>query len=374
MTSRCAGLLLAALVLASGAFAGPARAQAPQARLDSARALVRLGEYDSATAVLNPVFQDVRTTPAQRSRAFLISAAVIFASENFAISNQSRQRLQFALQADSTVRVDDDLETDVPGMRAQVEALRRELYPPARVVAGPTVVPLTVQPAMLSDTTLPAADGHFPIAPHPSRRARAFVTIVRADAPGVVIWSDTLEAADSAGSLAWDLRGRDGALVSPGPYAVQAWAVDQAGERSPTVERVLRISRVPVDTQPVPAPLSQSAFAPETLHIKRGSPLGILVGAGLGAAAAFMPAALGRPELNQGLAGDGTAYAVAGAVALAGIVGFLAGERVSYSPENARRNVELRDQHRTRVATITAANARARDSAPIRVTLERSGP
>jgi hypothetical protein len=199
------------------------------------------------------------------------------------------------------------------------------------------------------------------------------VAVAPADAPAAVLWSDTLPAG-ATGALGWNLRGRDGALVAPGRYAVLVTAVDSAGGISQTVERVVVLSRVPADTQAMPAPLTASAFAPETLQVRHGSPAAILLGMGLGAAAAVLPSALGRPELNKSLAGDGTAYVVAGSVTVAGLVGFLAGHRVRPMPENARRNAELRQQDAANRVAITAANLRARQNAPMRVRLEGSGP
>jgi hypothetical protein len=366
-------LALAVLVGAFGGGAGVARAQSPAARLDSARTLVRNGEYDSATTMLNPVFQDGRTTATQRSRAFLLSAAALFMKENMALSNASRAMLQRSLRADSSVRVDDDLNTDVPGLLEPFELLRRDMYPPEAAPRAPTVAPLVVQPAMFSDTVLPVTGGRFPVAPRPSRRARAFVALTRADAPGVVIWNDTLEA-DSAGPLAWDLHGGDGSLVQPGRYALQVWAVDLTGERSPAVERILEISRIASDTQPIPPPLAPSAFEPETLRLKRASPSVLLVGAGLAAAVALLPEVLARTELNEGRDRDATSLAIAGSAALAGIVGFLAGHRVQPLPEAARRNAELRQRDAANREAIVRANAEARANAPIRVRLEAGGP
>ena len=61
-------------------------------------------------------------------------------------------------------------------------------------------------------------------------------------------------------------------------------------------------------------------------------------------------------------------------MALAGLVGFLAGHRVRYSPENARRNAELRHNDAATRASVMAANAQVRENAPIRVRVEGSGP
>jgi len=376
MKHRRGILILSALGLGLVAVARTARAQTPAVRLDSARALVRIGEYDSATAWLNPVFQDPSSTQAQRGRAFLLSASALFMKENLTLTPQARSMLRFALQADSSVRVEPELETDVPGIREHVETLRRELYPPLTArPAAPVVEALTVNPAMLTDTTLPAVNTSFPIAPRPSRAARAIAAVLRADARAVEIWRDTAEAADSTRPLVWNLRGRDGAIVPEGLYAVQVWAQEPGtGVLSATVERTLHVSRLAADTQPLPPPLQPSAFAPETLRLRHGSPGAVLVGAALGAAAAVLPTAFGRTELNQGLAGDQTAYAVAASVGVAGLVGYLGGHRARYSPENVQRNAELRRTDAARRAAVAAANAEARANAPVRVRLERSGP
>jgi hypothetical protein len=232
---------------------------------------------------------------------------------------------------------------------------------------------LVVQVALPVDTTLAIADGRLPISPVPSRKARAVVAVAPADAPAAVLWTDTLPAG-ATGSLGWNLRGRDGALVPPGRYAVLTTAMDSSGGISQTVERVVVLSRAAADTQVPSAPLEPSAFAPETLRITHGSPTAILFGVGLGAAAALLPSALGRPELNKSLAGDGTAYVVAGSVTLAGLVGFLAGHRVQPLPENARRNAQLRQQDAANREAIATANARARENAAVRVQLEGGGP
>jgi hypothetical protein len=140
------------------------------------------------------------------------------------------------------------------------------------------------------------------------------------------------------------------------------------------VERVLEVSRVAVDTQPHPAPLGPGDLRPETVELKRGSPAGLTVGLALGAAAALLPTALGATELNSGLGGDGTAYAVAGAVSLAGIVGFMAGKRVRFVPGNARYNAELMERNARDRQAAVEQNRRLLEAAPIRIRREASGP
>jgi hypothetical protein len=101
----------------------------------------------------------------------------------------------------------------------------------------------------------------------------------------------------------------------------------------------------------------------------------LLLGVGLGAAAAFLPSALGRPELNKGLGSDGTAYLVGGSVAIAGVIAFISGGSERHPlPDNVRRNAELRQQDAASRAAVEAANARARENAPVRVRLEGGTP
>ena len=303
------------------------KAQGDVATLISA-ARTQLDQFnpDSASALLERALApSLGATTAQRVRAYILYGIARLTAKDIA---SARQALRRALQLSPTERVD-SLEFLEP------EFLLREF--------------------------------------NSERAAIVIVTVAPADAPTAVLWDDTLPAGAS-GSLGWGLRSRDGALVPPGRYAVLVTAMDSAGGISQTIERVVVVSRVSADTQALPPPLAPAAFAPETLQIRRGSPAAILLGVGLGAAAAFLPSALGRPELNKGLAGDGTAYVVAGGATVAGLVGFLAGHRVRPLPENALRNAELRRRDALSRVQIAAANAQARESAPVRVRLEGGAP
>jgi len=341
----------------AGALIAAARTQLDQFNPDSASVLLERALTPNSGA-----------TTAQRVRAYVLYGIAQLTSRN---ATSARQAFRRALQLNPAERVD-SLEFLEP------ENLLREFNAERAAVVAVAAAPtggerLAVQVALPSDTTLAVTDGRLPITAVPSRRARAIVAVAPADAPTSVLWTDTLPAGGT-GALGWSLRSRDGTLVPPGRYAVLVTAMDSVGAVSQTIERVIVLSRAPVDTQAPPAPLEPSSFAPETLRIRHGSPTAILFGVGLGAAAAFLPSALGRPELNKGLAGDGTAYAVAGSVTVAGLVGFFAGHRVQPLPENALRNAELRRQDATNRAAIATANARARETAAVRVQLEGGGP
>jgi hypothetical protein len=364
---RTLGLLLLVLAAASelraqgdaGSMIAAARAQLEQFNTDSASALLERALAPTSGA-----------TTAERVRAYVLYGIAQLTAQNVASARQSFRR---ALQLNPAERVDSLEFLEPEQLLREFNAERAAVVLAVAPAAAPAVEPLKVDLGLPADTILAMLDGRLPITATPSRKARTVVAVAPADAPTAVLWTDTLPAG-ATGALGWALRARDGTLVQPGRYAVLATALDSAGGISQTVERVVAISRVPADTQPLPPALTSSSFAPETLHIRHGSPVGLLLGAGLGAAAAFLPGALGRPELNKGLASDGTAYVVAGSVTVAGLIGFLAGHRVEPLPENALKNAELRRQDASTRAAITAANARARDEAPIRVRLEGGGP
>ncbi len=341
----------------AGTLIAAARAQLDQFSPDSASALLERALAPGSGA-----------TSAQRVRAYVLYGIAQLTTRNLTAARQAFRR---ALQLEPTERVDSLEFLEPENLLREFNAERAAVAP--AVVAAPAAAPLTVTVALPADTSLAVADGLLPITPTPSRKASAVVTVAPAEALAAVVWADTV-AAGATGSLGWNLRGRDGALVAPGRYAVLVTAVDSAGGISQTIERVVVVSRAAADTQAMPAPLTAASFAPETLQVKRGSPAVLLLGAGLGAAAAFLPSALGRPELNSGLNGDATAYVVAGSVTVAGLVGFIAGHRTQPMPENARRNAQLRQQDAANRAAIAAANARARANAPVRVRLEGGAP
>ena len=366
------GLLLVALQ------APAARAQVDVAALIAgARSQLDQFSPDSASALLERALApNSGATKAERVRAYVLYGIAQLSSKNV---TAARQAFRQALELNPAERVDsleflepEDLLREFNSERIAVAPALEA--PAAPVAAAPPPAPLTVRLVISADTTLPVSDGRLLILPTPSRAARASVTVTPVAAPTTVLWADTL-AAGATWALGWNLRGWDGALVPSGRYAVSATAADSAGVVSAVVRRIVNVARALPDTQPLPPALGRSAFLPETTTVAHRRAGGLVLGVGLGAAVALLPSALGRPELNQGLATDGTAYLVAGSVALAGVVAFFTGHReVHPQPENARRNAELRQQDAARRAAIVAANARAREAVLVRVRLEGGAP
>ncbi len=238
-------------------------------------------------------------------------------------------------------------------------------------LAGAAPVRLALELVAPADTLIPP-DGHLPILARPSARARVVLTLGPADNVSSTIWTDTIPPGGTAAG--WSPRAPAAGVVTPGRYALRATATDSAGQVFPTVERILIVSRAAADTQPLPPPLDPTTFAPETLHLRRGPPTTLLWGFALGAAIAGASQLLGNPDVNNGLSADGTAYAVAGGVSLAGVVSWMTGRRARPLPENIERNRVQRENDRRQREAITRANATARERADVRVTLERTGP
>jgi hypothetical protein len=241
---------------------------------------------------------------------------------------------------------------------------------PAAPAGANAPPPLTVQIVPPPDTILAADTGRYVFGVMPGRPARVITTITPADVPSDIVWADTQEV-QLAGAPRWNLRrGGETAIVPDGRFAIRVRAVDASDQVSGTIERILVVSRVAVDTAAHPAALAPSAFQPETLRLRRGSPTVLLVGLGIGAAAAMMPTALGNPDLNSGRAADGTSAVIAGTASLAGIVGFLAGKRTRYSAENARANEDIRRRWQSQLQLVIAENRRLLDLAPVRIQVE----
>jgi hypothetical protein len=365
------GVLLA--MVAAAAAPRVTRAQGEVGTLLSqARAQLEQFNTDSATALLERALaREAGATSAQQVRANVLYGIAQLSRGN---PTAARRAFRLALQLNPAERVDSLEFLEPENLLREFNAERQAVAPAAApAAAAPAVARLTVQVDAPADTALAVRDERLPIVPRPSRRAAASVVVGPADAPTIVLWADTLRAGAS-GALGWNLRDRSGDLVPAGRYALRATAMDSAGEVSPTIERVLVVTRAEPDTQPLPPALTQAAFEPETLRLKHAAPTVLLVGAGLGAAAALVPEALARGELNEGRQKDGTQLVIAGSVAVAGIVGFLAGHRVQPVPEATRRNAELRQRDAANRQTIVRANAEARANAPLRVRLEGSGP
>ena len=376
-SAALAGLLMAALAGAIQAQQGGAPSLLKAARQQYDEAV-----YDSALTLVEAAL-GASPNLQERAWAFSLRALLRLAREDVVSARQDFLR---GYETDARLMSDSfRLLTDLHSEAGRVLSEAHQTYvaqtpaaeqPQARPQpAAPAVVlpPLTVQVDVPADTVLAPLEERLPVLPRPSRRASATATISPSDAPTVVLWSDTLRVGAPA-ALGWNLHDQKGNVVSSGRYTLRVIAMDSVGEVSPPVERVLVVTRTEPDTQPLPPPLEPSAFEPETQRVQRGSPVELLVGAGLAAAAVLLPEALARSELTEGRDRDATQLVIGGSVTLASIVGFWAGHHERTVPEAVSRNAELRRRDATDREAIIRANAEVRANAPVRVRLEASGP
>jgi hypothetical protein len=339
-----------------------ARAQTEAGRLIVlARQQIEDLEADSAyRLLLRALDPGTQATESDRVRSqLLLGITHLLRDSNNRLA--ARQSFEAALRLDPSQRMDSLAYLQSDALAVFNEALSAVAPAPARRLLEVTV-------AVAADTTVPVENGRLRIASQPSYRARVITSVAPADAPAQVFWADT-GGAGSVRTVGWNLRLPGGSLVSPGRYALSVRAVDSLGQVSPTIERVLVVSRAPPDTQPLPGPLDPAALEPETLRTRR-SPAALGVGLALGAAAVLLPGALGNGALNAGQGGDGTAYAVGAVAWFAGVIGFLKGERVRVFRESVLRNQEVREEHARRSRAVAESNARAIEAAPVRVRLE----
>ena len=229
--------------------------------------------------------------------------------------------------------------------------------------------PLALRIGVAADTIIFPRSERLAIAARPSAPSRVVASVTRVGEPGAVVWrSDTL-VPGAAQLVSWDLRSADSAAARSGRYRLAVIAFGSLGDTARTAV-VLLLTRLPVDTQPLPLPVAASELEPETLIVGQTTPWAIFIGA----SAAIIPYVVGRAELSDSRAGRAGGWLVAGGVTTAGFFAILTGRRSVYSAENARSNTERRAQRAERRAEIAAANARARAAAAYRIVREGGAP
>jgi len=333
-----------------GSTAPPSVSPPPLARADS---LYRAVEFDSALVLYRRVVWDTvaRHGAALRARAAMRSAMALVSMaagrKEPALADSARVYFGVAFRAAPGFQPDSG--EMGPEMRAIMEAAR------ARVLGLVVEVP--------PDTLLPATGGRLVVAVRPTHQAMVGFRIVRED--GGTLWT---EARDAAGEIRfeWDYHLGDGALLTPGRYAVAVMARDPEGEVSPVVERPFTVQREAVDTLPHPTAPPATAFLPESARVPRASPAVLLAGVALGAGTLVMERVVGSSALNAGRSSGAGSYVVAGSVTVAAAVGFLAGHRTRSLPENVLRNAQVRAQYQRDRDAAIAENAQRRQNAGVR--------
>lgn len=357
-------LVYALVALLLGALPVDAQARS-RLLIEGARAQIDELNPDSAVALIGAALA-VPMSQGERLRAFTVLAFIQLLREDRVAA---RRAFEEALRLDRQLRIDSlaDLHSDAPVVFAEARSVVLASAAPAPAPAAPRPV-LTLAIEHASDTTLEVESARYMIRLRPSWRARMVASVAAADR---VIWTDTQTVAGSQ-EAGWPLA-PGGVILPDGRYTLRLQAQDSTGQSTSVHERVLLVARLAPDTQPLPAPLAHTSFAPETLAAAvPGNPRTLLAGVVLGGLVAGVPLVLGNKTLNDGLSRDPMAFGVAGSVTLASVVGFFHGRSApKLSAEAIEQNRRLRESHRQQVDSITIANARARALAPIRITVEQ---
>lgn len=329
-----------------------ARAQATSSTIEAARAQIENIRPDSALALLRRV-EPNRGMPTEPRYWTLVGIAQLLRNRQA----EALQAFRRALDADLALRVDSltYLHSDVDRVfaAARVEVRR----------AMGAATPVGVSVAM--DTVLSPWQGRLLIELRPRLRSRVVVTISPERDRSYVLWADTQDVGAVA-TVAWDLQAR-GDIVPPGRYVLRVGGTDVLRRAIPVTERLLAISRMPVDTlvaeggSAVESSVSEAHGGP---RMERGSPGRLLVGAALGIGAAGLTALAGNKTLNSGYRDRGR-FLVAGAVSGAALIGFFTGSRrdAGAAPvyEPVRREPSANDRY------IAEENSRRRQAAPVRI-------
>jgi hypothetical protein len=342
-------VIVPALILA---LPRAARAQSA-AMVEAARAQIEALNPDSAYALLQRALaQGDPATP--RARAFTLLGITELLRGN-------RTSAQFAFR--QALRIEPSLRID---SLADLHSEALAVFGEQRAAVAPDTRPFAVAVEVPPDTVVGPGE-YLRIDVRPTARARVIVQVVR-EGESSPLWADS-QTVDVLARALWDLTGPDSATVPLGRYVVRVLA-SASGQMLPPVERVLELSRLPIDTTPWPASLDSSALEPETLRLRHAAPSRLALAGALGLAALALPSLLGSGEVNGT---SGRATLVAGAVSIAGLVGFLSGHHPLPLPDAIARNQQLRERRERQRAIVAAGNAALIGRAPMRVR-SQAGP
>jgi hypothetical protein len=372
---RSLAILGAAAGIACGACTAQAQQMSIPQRLAAAKQQIIDLNGDSAAALLQSVLASTSgASGSQRSWAYSLMALTRLAAQD---QPAAQQMFRQALNQDprlpgDSIRALLDLDSQADVVYQQALTWYRNISG-GQIVAAPRDT-LRVAYTVAPDALLADAQAQLVVTPRPTHRARTVVTVAAVDAPvgSVLTGSDTLPPG-SLDTLRVNFRRADGAsyVQSGQRYRFTLTALDSLGFQA-QAQWVMRAEIQRPIVRQLPPDLPESALRPETTQVKQRSMPALLGGAGLGVAAALLPTAFGQTQLNSGLAGDGTAYVVAGSLTIAGIVGFLNGRRAVFSPNNARFNADRIRLHEDSVQAVRRANELAQQRPPIRLVTDRS--
>ena len=336
--------------------AGSAAAQGAPQLIEAARARLEDIQPDSASALLvRALGAGSNASSADQLRGWTLLGIAELMRGHPTVARQAFRR---ALERDASLRIDSlaYLHSDL----RQVFALEKDTYR----VENRDDAPLTMNMRMAIDTTVQPGRGRYTFEVRPIRRARVIASVVPAgNEQADPLWSDTASA-NPVGLFTWNLRS-GGAIITPGRYALHVIAIEP-GRPAVMMTRNFTVSRVAIDTL-VPPELPTDSLLPEATLGRR--PSSLVAGLAMGAGAVMMTSILANKDLNSGHGSSGR-YVVAGAVSLAGVMGFLHGRQERPLPQNITYNQNLRDRYDRLASDMSEENRRRLVAAPLRVRME----
>ncbi|HET7789564.1 MAG TPA: hypothetical protein VFK78_02120 [Gemmatimonadales bacterium] len=326
-------------ILVAAALAGiaaPAGAQSPADLLRAARTQLEKLNVDSAAVLLRRVSDlSLHASPEE-----LAVGSVLTGAGELILGHEAKARAAFeeALSRDARIRVD---------TLASLHSRLRRVFEEVR--AAPPTVSVTVP----SDTVIARDTGALQIVVRTSRAVPLTVEVLAGA-------TAELEASQSfSGPVIFPWKPAGG---TAGERTLRVVAHDSGGDRT-AFNGSLAVERVTPDTLPVPPPLPDSAFLPESAYGWTRQPRALFRGLGFGAAAAAL-AALG----NEAGGGDGRAIAVGGVISVSGLIGYFKGRRGTHPiPANVKRNRDRRAAEQAARDSIAAVNLARRSAGGLRI-------
>ncbi|HMA46705.1 MAG TPA: hypothetical protein VKP11_05820 [Frankiaceae bacterium] len=328
---RAAAFLALALLLTGAA--AHAQGLAPPARLAAGVQSYGNLDYDSAAALLRAALDSAGTpvlSDSQRVRALVyLGATELFRDHRDSASAAFRRLLL----------LDPDYRPDQLVFPPEVSSLFQEVRLTTRAVtvAAPSV------------TRIVSAGDRLVIWLYATSYHPVDVAVLRAN--GVPLRNLYSGGVGDSLQVLWDGRGETGSPAESGSYRLR---VDSRGDDGRVVRSVdvpLDVTQLRPDTLPLPAPPAASQLLPEHTVATTGA-RALATGLAAAAAAMVLPSVV-----SSGTPAMGERFAVAGALGVAGVVGYQLQRRPQPIPENIAANQELRRSWQQQADSVRALNA-----------------
>ena len=340
--------VILALVALAGAPPRAARAQAPAELLGRGLRAYQDVDYDSAAAVL-------RAALAQPGPPALSAADRVRALAYLGATELFRERRDSAAAAfGRLLLVDPRYRPDELVFPPEVSNLFQEVRLTTRAVAV-TAPPLS---------EIRAAGDRLIVWLYATSNHRIEVAVLRAN--GVLLRNLYSGATGDSLQVLWDGRTATGMPAESGLYVLRVDSRGSGGRVVRSVGLPLDLAQSRGDTVPLPPPPAEALMRPE--HAPGGSGVRALA-TGLAAAAVVVV----LPSLvSGGSGGMGERFAVAGALGVAGVVGFQVRRRPQQIPANIAANQALRLSWQRQADAIRAENAARRQE--VRLVVRAGAP